>query len=141
MLSLQDILGTCYLAEDTGFKYKYELGQKEIDLVLSQLDMCIQKNGNLVDNDDEDDHEVFGNYTGGILNTNIKLQDYVDLKVIKKLVAEQKHLKSDGSLDMRRLLGKATKKYQNALIAQGTYSSPVAGDEAGSPTNPDSSEN
>lgn len=141
MLSLQDILGTCYLAEGTGFKYKYELGQKEFDLILSQLDLIAKKNGNISDDDDTDDKPTLGKYSGGVLNTNIKLQDFVDLKVIKKLVSEGKHLKKDGSLDMRRLLGKATKKYQNALIAQGTYSSPVAGDEAGSPTNPDSSGN
>lgn len=140
-LSLQDILGTLYEATGTGYRYKYELGPKELAMVLTQLDLTSKQVGDsldISDNDDDEDNQVLGKYSNGILNTDIKVQDYLDLKVVKKLVKES-HIKKDGSLDMRRLLGKATKKYQS-LVAQGTYATPVAGDVAGSPTNPDSSE-
>lgn len=140
-LSLQDILGTLYEATDTGYKYKYELGPKELSMVLTQLDLTSKQVGDsldISDNDDDEDNQVLGKYSNGVLNTDIKVQDYLDLKVVKKLVKES-HIKKDGSLDMRKLLGKATKKYQS-LVAQGTYATPVAGDVAGSPTNPDSSE-
>lgn len=142
VLSFQDMMGTLYLAEGTGYQYKYELGQKELEMVLTQLDLTSKQVGDsfdIYDNDDDENNQILGKYSNGVLNTDVKVQDFIDLRILKKLVAES-HLKKNGSLDMRRLLGKATKKYQSILVA-GTYSSPVAGDEAGSPAKPDSSEN
>lgn len=137
-------MGTLYIAENTGYRYKYELSEKEFEMVLAQLDLMSKQVGDsfdIYDNDDDENNLVLGRYSQGILNTDIKINDFINLKVLKTLVSEQKHLKKDGSLDMRRLLGKATKKYQTQLFSQGTFGSPVAGDVANSPTNPDSSEN
>lgn len=140
VLSFQDLIGALYLAEGTGYQFKYELGQKELEVVLSQLDLMTKQVGDsldIYDNDDDENNQSLGNYSNGVLNTDIKINDYIDLRVLKKLVSES-HLKKNGTLDMRRLLGKATKKYQVVLTlgAQGTYSSPVAGDQAGSSTIP-----
>lgn len=143
VLSFQDMMGTLYVAEGTGYQYKYELGQKELDMVLTQLDLTSKQVGDsldIYDNDDDESNQVLGRYTNGVLNTDIKVNDFIDIRILKKLVIER-HLKKNGALDMRRLLGKATKKYQSLLVAQGTFSSPVAGDVAGSQTMPDSSGN
>jgi hypothetical protein len=141
-LSLSDLMGTLHEASGE-FKYTYQLSQDELDWVLGQLDMSAKKSGEatiIVDNDDQEDNQPLGKYSNGTFDTDIKLQDYVDLKLYRRL-KESTHLKKDGSLDFRRLLGKATKKYQALLIVQGTYGSPVAGDEAGSPTQADSPSN
>lgn len=128
-LGFHTLMGT--LHESSDFKYQYQLTQSQFDWVLGQLDLTATKSGEVKDNDDQEDNQVLGQYSNGSFRTSIKLQDYVDLKLFK--VTESKHLKKDGTLDFRRLIGKATKKYQ-ALLVQGTYGSPVAGDEAGAPT-------
>lgn len=135
-LSLRDFLG---LSESSDYKYKYQLTDDELKWVLGQLDMAVKSNGDISDNDEQEDNSVLGNYTNGVLKTSVKVQDYVDINMYRRL-QEQAHLKRNGSLDFRKLIGKATKKYK-ALLVQGTYSSPVAGDVAGSPTQPDSPSN
>lgn len=136
-MSLNDLLGT--LSESS--EYSYQLTPDELNWVLGQLDMKVKPNGDVTDNDDQEDNPVLGQYSDGTLKTSVKIQDFVDIKLYRSL-QEQQHIKKNGSLDFRRLIGKATKKYQQALLAaQGTYGSPVAGDVAGSPTIPDSSSN
>lgn len=135
-MSLKDLLGT--LSESS--EYSYQLTKDELNWVLGQLDMKVKPNGDVTDNDDQEDNPVLGQYSDGTLKTSVKIQDFVDIKLYRSL-QEQKHIKKNGTLDFRRLIGKATKKYQALLSAQGTYGSPVAGDVAGSPTQPDSSSN
>lgn len=135
-MSLNDLLGT--LSESS--EYSYQLTPDELNWVLGQLDMKVKPNGDVTDNDDQEDNPVLGQYSDGTLKTSVKIQDFVDIKLYRSL-QEQQHIKKNGSLDFRRLIGKATKKYQALLAVQGTYGSPVAGDVAGSPTIPDSSSN
>lgn len=135
-MSLNDLLGT--LSESS--EYSYQLTPDELNWVLGQLDMKVKPNGDVTDNDDQEDNPVLGQYSDGTLKTSVKIQDFVDIKLYRSL-QEQAHIKKNGTLDFRRLIGKATKKYQALLAAQGTYGSPVAGDVAGSPTQPDSSSN
>lgn len=135
-MSLNDLLGT--LSESS--EYSYQLTPDELNWVLGQLDMKVKPNGDVTDNDDQEDNPVLGQYSDGTLKTSVKVQDFVDIKLYRSL-QEQQHIKKNGTLDFRRLIGKATKKYQALLAVQGTYGSPVAGDVAGSPTIPDSSSN
>jgi hypothetical protein len=134
-MSLNDLLGT--VSESS--EYSYQLTQDELNWVLGQLDMQVKPNGDVSDNDDQEDNPVLGKYSDGTLTTSVKIQDFVDIKLYRSL--KESHIKKNGTLDFRRLIGKATKKYQALLAAQGTYGSPVAGDVAGSPTQPDSSSN
>jgi len=134
-MSLNDLLGT--LSESS--EYSYQLTKDELDWVLGQLDMQVKPNGDVSDNDDQEDNPVLGKYSDGTLKTSVKIQDFVDIKLYRSL--QENHIKKNGTLDFRRLIGKATKKYQALLAVQGTYGSPVAGDVAGSPTQPDSSSN
>lgn len=134
-MSLNDLLGT--LSESS--EYSYQLTPDELNWVLGQLDMKVKPNGDVTDNDDQEDNPVLGQYSDGTLKTSVKIQDFVDIKLYRSL--QEQHIKKNGSLDFRRLIGKATKKYQALLAVQGTYGSPVAGDVAGSPTIPDSSSN
>ena len=133
-MSLNDLLGT--LSESS--EYSYQLTKDELDWVLGQLDMKVNQDGDVSDNDDQEDNPVLGKYSDGTLKTSVKIADFVDIKLYRSL--QESHIKKNGTLDFRRLIGKATKKYQ-ALLVQGTYGSPVAGDVAGSPTIPDSSSN
>lgn len=135
-MSLNDLLGT--LSESS--EYSYQLTPDELNWVLGQLDMQVKPNGDVSDNDDQEDNPVLGKYSDGTLKTSVRIQDFVDIKLYRSL-QEQQHIKKNGTLDFRRLIGKATKKYQALLAVQGTYGSPVAGDVAGSPTQPDSSSN
>ncbi|MNC37208.1 hypothetical protein D3C76_728550 [compost metagenome] len=134
-MSLNDLLGT--LSESS--EYTYQLTKDELDWVLGQLDMQVKPNGDVSDNDDQEDNPVLGKYSDGTLKTSVRIQDFVDIKLYRSLA--ESHIKKNGTLDFRRLIGKATKKYQALLSAQGTYGGPVAGDVAGSPTIPDSSSN
>lgn len=134
-LSLNDFLG---LSESSAYKYKYQLTDDELKWVLGQLDMVAKSNGDISDNDDQEDNPVLGKYSNGTLNTSVRISDFVDIKLYRSL--QEGHIKKNGTLDFRRLIGKATKKYQ-ALLVQGTYAGPVAGDVAGSPTQPDSPSN
>lgn len=134
-MSLNDLLGT--LSESS--EYSFQLSQDELDWVLGQLDMKVKPNGDVSDNDDQEDNPVLGKYSDGTLKTSVNIADYVDIKLYRSL--QEAHIKKNGTLDFRRLIGKATKKYQALLAVQGTYGSPVAGDVAGSPTQPDSSSN
>lgn len=134
-MSLSDFLGL----SESGFKYKYQLTDDELNWVLGQLDMVAKSNGDITDNDEQDDNEILGRYADGTLSTSINVGDFVDIKLYRRL-QEGSHIKKNGTLDFRRLIGKATKKYQ-AMLVQGTYGSPVAGDVAGSPTQPDSPSN
>jgi hypothetical protein len=134
-MSLNDLLGT--LSESS--EYTYQLTKDELDWVLGQLDMQVKPNGDVSDNDDQEDNPVLGKYSDGTLKTSVKIQDFVDIKLYRSLA--EAHIKKNGTLDFRKLIGKATKKYQALMSAQGTYGSPVAGDVAGSPTIPDSSSN
>ena len=114
-------------------EYSYKLSKNKLNWVLGLLDMELTGDNNIKDNDSASDNPIMGHYDqDGVLRTSIRLQDYVDLSLYK-----EDHLKRDGSLDFRRLLGKATKKYQSLMnAAQGTYATPVVGD-ASNPTVPD----
>ncbi|UOL48779.1 hypothetical protein [Pseudomonas phage Astolliot] len=128
-MSLEDLLGTVTESKE----YSYKLSKNKLNWVLGLLDMELTGDNNIKDNDSASDNPIMGHYDqDGVLRTSIRLQDYVDLSLYK-----EDHLKRDGSLDFRRLLGKATKKYQSLMnAAQGTYATPVVGD-ASNPTVPD----
>lgn len=144
-LSLGDILGILTESIDgptEEWDYSYELSRDDFDWIVSELDLAVEEEGGVRFTYDPDDDEHIGEFVEeeGVYYTDLDLDEYTedyDPDESEDL-EEASHIKGDGSLDFRKLIGKATRKYQNALIAGACFASPVSG-TAGEPDMPDQS--
>lgn len=132
-LSLQDILGVLTENADE-WAHSYELTRDDFDWIVDELDLIVEEEDGVRYTYDPDDESLVGEFVEAedVYYTDLNLDEYAE---DEDELEEANHLKGDGTLDFRRLLGKATKKYQQTLIAGACFSSPVSG-TAGEPNKP-----